>query len=71
MALESRGQVAQMLAQIDVTLETVRTDRTWLLQALVSIADETDGAILHELRGACPRGVVSRTVHSKSGSRVS
>lgn len=49
MSLDARGQIAQVLAQIDATLETIGSDRTRLLQVLVYIADEGDGAILNEL----------------------
>jgi len=49
MSLDARGQIAQVLAQIDATLETIRSDRTRLLQVLVYIAEEADGAILNEL----------------------
>lgn len=48
-SLDARRQVAQVLTQIDATLVTLRSDRTQLLQVLVCIADETDGAILNEL----------------------
>ena len=48
MSLDARGQIAQVLAQIDVTLETIQSDRTRLLQVLVSIADMNDGPILNE-----------------------
>lgn len=48
-SLDARGQIAQVLAQIDATLETIRSDRTRLLQVLVFIAAETDGAILNDL----------------------
>lgn len=49
MALDARGQIAQVLAQIDATLETIKSDRTRLLQVLIYIADEHDGSILNEL----------------------
>ena len=48
-SLDARGQIAQVLAQIDATLETIKSDRTRLLQVLVYIADEHDGGILNEL----------------------
>jgi enamine deaminase RidA (YjgF/YER057c/UK114 family) len=48
-SLDARGQIAQVLAQIDATLETIKSDRTRLLQVLVYIADENDGEILDEL----------------------
>ena len=49
MSLDARGQIAQVLAEIDLTLETIKSDRTRLLQVLVSIADLNDGPILNEL----------------------
>ena len=49
MSLDARGQIAHVLAQIDVTLETIKSDRTRLLQVLVYIADLNDGPILNEL----------------------
>ena len=48
-SLDARGQIAQVLAQIDATLETIKSDRTRLLQVLVYIADGNDGPILNEL----------------------
>jgi len=39
MAAEARGQIARVLAQIDATLEMLRSDRTRLLQVLVFIAE--------------------------------
>ena len=48
-SLDARGQIAQVLAQVDATLETVQSDRTRLLQVLVYIADEHDAGILNEL----------------------
>ena len=47
--LDARGQIAQVLAQIDATLATVGSDRTRLLQVIVYITDEQDGATLNEL----------------------
>jgi enamine deaminase RidA (YjgF/YER057c/UK114 family) len=49
MSLDSRGQIAQVLAQIDVTLKTIKSDRTRLLQVLVYVADLNDAATLNEL----------------------
>jgi enamine deaminase RidA (YjgF/YER057c/UK114 family) len=48
-SLDVRGQIAQVLAQIDATLKTIQSDRTRLLQVLVYIAEEADHAILNEL----------------------
>lgn len=49
MSLDARGQIIQVLTQIDATLETIHSDRTRLLQVLVFIADMSDGLILNEL----------------------
>jgi enamine deaminase RidA (YjgF/YER057c/UK114 family) len=49
MSLDARGQIAQVLAQIDATLKMIQSDRTRLLRVLVYIAEEADGAILNEL----------------------
>jgi enamine deaminase RidA (YjgF/YER057c/UK114 family) len=49
MSLDARGQIAQVLAQIDATLETIKSDRTRLLQVLVYINDHHDSATLNEL----------------------
>jgi enamine deaminase RidA (YjgF/YER057c/UK114 family) len=48
-SLDARGQIAQVLAQIDATLGVIQSDRTRLLQVLVYIADEHDGPVLNEL----------------------
>lgn len=48
-SLDARGQIAQVLAQIDATLDTIQSDRTRLLQVLVYIADMSDADILNEL----------------------
>lgn len=49
MSLDVRGQIAQVLAQIDATLETIGSDRTRLLQVLVYLADHRDADALNEL----------------------
>jgi enamine deaminase RidA (YjgF/YER057c/UK114 family) len=49
MSLDARGQIAQVLAQIDATLEMIKSDRTRLLQVLVYIADQNDAEVLNEL----------------------
>ena len=49
MSLDARGQIAQVLAQINATLEAINSDRTRLLQVLVYLADMNDGPILNEL----------------------
>lgn len=46
---DARGQIAQVLAQIDATLESIGSDRTRLLQVLIYVADERDGPVLNEL----------------------
>jgi enamine deaminase RidA (YjgF/YER057c/UK114 family) len=48
-SLDVRGQIAQVLAQIDATLKTIQSDRTRLLQVLVYIADQSDAVVLNEL----------------------
>jgi enamine deaminase RidA (YjgF/YER057c/UK114 family) len=48
-SLDARGQIAQVLGQIDATLHAIESDRTRLLQVLVYIADENDGPVLNEL----------------------
>jgi enamine deaminase RidA (YjgF/YER057c/UK114 family) len=48
-ALDARGQIAQVLKQIDATLETLGSDRTGLLQILVYLADLADAPTLNEL----------------------
>jgi enamine deaminase RidA (YjgF/YER057c/UK114 family) len=48
-SLDARGQLAQVLAQIDVTLDMIKSDRTRLLQVLVYMADQNDAATLNEL----------------------
>jgi len=47
-SLDARGQVGQVLAQIDATLEQVSGDRTRLLQVLVYLAPEVEQAALDE-----------------------
>ena len=49
MSLDARGQIAQVLAQIDATLGMIQSDRTRLLQVLVYVADENDAPILNDL----------------------
>ena len=48
-SLDARGQIAQVLAQIDTTLTSIKSDRIQLLQALVYRADQCDAATLNEL----------------------
>ena len=47
-SLDARGQIAQVLAQIDATLDTIQSDLTRLLQVLVYIAYMSDADILNE-----------------------
>ena len=49
MSLDARGQIAQVLAQIDATLEMIKSDRTRLLQVLIYISDQNDAEVLNEL----------------------
>ncbi len=48
-SLDARGQIAQVLAQIDTTLASLGTDRTALIQILVYLADLNDAGVLNEL----------------------
>ena len=49
LTLDARGQIAQVLALVDATLATIGSDRTRLLQVIVFLANEQDGATLNEL----------------------
>ena len=49
MSLDAGGQIAQVLAQIDTTLASLKSDRTRLLQVLVYLADQNDAETLNEL----------------------
>lgn len=49
MAADTRGQIRQVLSQIDMTLEGIRSDRTRLLQVLVYLADRGDAVDFDEL----------------------
>lgn len=56
-SVDARGQIGQVLAQIDATLVTIGSDRTRLLQIVIHLADLTDAAILDELWDAwVPQG---------------
>jgi len=44
-----RGQVTQVLAQIESRLALVGSDKTRLLQVLIYLADLQDGPVLNEL----------------------
>jgi enamine deaminase RidA (YjgF/YER057c/UK114 family) len=47
--LDVRGQIEQILGQIDATLTMLRVDRTRLLQIVVYLADLADAPVLNEL----------------------
>lgn len=47
--LDARGQIVQVLAQIDATLARIGSNRTELLQVLIYLADLGDGKTLNEL----------------------
>jgi enamine deaminase RidA (YjgF/YER057c/UK114 family) len=49
MSLDARGQIAQVLAQVDATLGMIQSNRTRLLQVLIYIADQNDVDVLNEL----------------------
>ena len=44
-----RGQVSQILSQIDGRLSTIGVDRTRLLQVLIYLTNLADSAVLNEL----------------------
>ena len=46
---DTRGQIFQILAQIDARLALFGSDRTQLLQVLIYLADLADGPTLNEL----------------------
>jgi enamine deaminase RidA (YjgF/YER057c/UK114 family) len=46
---DSRGQIGQILTQIDARLKMFGSDRTRLLQVLIYLADLSDGQVLNEL----------------------
>ena len=48
-AADARGQIAQVLAQIDATLAAIGSDAHGLLEVLVYLADIADTATLNEL----------------------
>ena len=49
MTQDVRGQIAQVLAQIDGRLKLVGSDRTRLLQVLIYLPNLADGAVLNPL----------------------
>jgi len=48
-ALDARGQIAQVLSQIDATLALLKADRTRLLQVLIYLTDLDDFPALNEV----------------------
>lgn len=48
-SLDARGQIAQVLSQIDATLQAVGSGRTRLLEVLIYLADHGDAPTLNEL----------------------
>jgi enamine deaminase RidA (YjgF/YER057c/UK114 family) len=46
---DARGQIGQVLEQIDATLKMLRADRTRLLQVIVWLADLADAPVLNAL----------------------
>lgn len=57
MTQDARGQVAQVLSQINATLEQIKSSHENLLQILIYLSDLEHGPILNELWDAwVPRG---------------
>lgn len=46
--LDARGQIVQVLAQIDATLVAVGSDRSRLIQVIIHLADLADAPLLDE-----------------------
>lgn len=46
---DARGQIAQVLAQIDATLMQIGSDRSRLLEITIFLADLNDAPLLNEL----------------------
>ncbi|HEY2411388.1 MAG TPA: RidA family protein [Pirellulaceae bacterium] len=46
---DARGQIAQVLRQIEATLVQIGSERTRLLEVLIFLADLDDAAVLNEL----------------------
>lgn len=56
-SLDARGQIGQVLAQIDATLGTIQSNRASLIQIVIHLADLADAATLDELWDAwVPQG---------------
>lgn len=47
-----RGQVTQVLAQVDATLASIGSERTCLLEVMIFLADLQDAPVLNELWSA-------------------
>lgn len=47
--LDARGQVAQVLSQIDATIERIRSHKNRLLEVVIFLADLADAPALNEL----------------------
>jgi len=47
--LDARGQIRQVLKQIDATITQIGSDRTQLLEVLIFLADLADAAALNEI----------------------
>jgi enamine deaminase RidA (YjgF/YER057c/UK114 family) len=45
---DARGQIAQVLAQIDSTLSQIKSNRQSLLEVLIFLADVNDAPVLNE-----------------------
>lgn len=48
-SLDARGQIAQVLAQIDQTLTSIGSQRAKLVQVLIYLANLNDAPVLNEL----------------------
>jgi enamine deaminase RidA (YjgF/YER057c/UK114 family) len=49
LAADARGQIEQVLAQIDATLSQVHSDRAQLIEVLIFLSDLGDAAALNDL----------------------
>ena len=48
-SLDARGQIGQVLAQVDATLSAIGSDRTRLLRVLIYLADDRDVSTVNAL----------------------
>lgn len=48
-ALDARGQIAQVLAQIDATLVRIGSDKSHLLEVLIFLQDLADAPVLNSV----------------------